>query len=1487
MVRRCVDKGSDVDAVLATAIAADEPAMVDLVPTLVEALSHGSGGGLEPPPNPYKGLRAFDESDAADYFGRRDLIDEVLVRLRRDDLVGRLVLVVGGSGTGKSSVVRAGLLPRVRAGEVPGSDAWFVTTMLPGGSPFDALAESLRRVAVAGTAGLADVLAADQGAIDRVLRDLVPLGGQLLLVIDQFEELFTSASERDQRVFLAGLVHAMSVPDSRLRVVATLRADFYDRPLAVQVLGPLVNDATVAIAAMTPAELEAAIVEPAERVGRRVERPLVAELLGAVADEPAALPALQFTLYELAEPGDETLTLAAYHRLGRVDGAIAGRAEQLYQSLDEGEQVAVRRLFEHLVVIDADDEPTRRRAARGELSEAAADGSVDAAVDRWASARFLSLDRHPRSRVPTVEIAHEALLQEWPRLRRWIDQDRDTLMVLGHLREAAASWVALDRDPGALYRGAQLQVAIEVADARSGLLPPNERDFVAASRAERDREEAAETQRVARQARANRRLRAQLAVIGVALVVALVGGFIAVDQRSEAENERRDATARSLAAASSASLVDDPERSILLALAAVDATREHGGEVLPEAIEALHEAVARSRLVLSVPGVGGPVDWSPDGRTFVTTGPEGSGTVEIRDARTGAPLLSFRAHEYDINDVAFNADGSQLATTGADGALRVWDPATGEEQATFDYPAGGQVWGPSFSPDGSRVAAAWPETEVVRMFDVGAGREVWDVAPLTAHGTEFSPDGERLAIVQTDVADRYPLGTAFEDRTRRLVPVVVDAATGETAFTAGVEGDGSGVSSPEFGGDPSPGNGGSGRDAAWSPDGRFLATTSADGTVILSDAATGSRRFAIEAHTAPVNALAWSPDSARLATASDDGTARVTEIAADGGGAATSVAAQDTDRGLVSVAFSPGGDRIVTGVSGRTSVKVWDIGPTGGAEWLNVAGHSVRPGASALAFTPDGDVLVVGGEDGTIASWDVDSGRRLWTSSPVTAERGEVEQLAVSPDGLLVASAVAEGPVELWDASTGGHLRTVLDRLATQRVVSLTWSHDGEVLAVARTYDIEGRVEIVSRTGERVSAFYEGSFWGIGSASFSPDDQLLVTTRLPSLDNLPRQGLRVWDWQRGETVKSIEAPAITGRVRSTEPEDRGPARAGRHGGGLGRGLRRAGGDAPGTGGRQRPRLRGRRLTGRNGRGRRGGPPVGSRDRGTGPRATRPRDECAGRGPQPRRDAAGVGGRRRPRASLGPRARRSDLDGRAAPHPLVHRRGVPTVPRAGPVPGRLIRAATQLPHGCCATATALLHRRVRQRCTPQPDTKEPSWHSPKSASKSRSPADQRDHAIPPAGVDPGMERDVAADPGRRRGGGHGRRPRLPTRQRGRHPEPPAGDRERQPHRRRPRRRGRGPEPPAGDRERQPHRGRPGRRHRWHGDREPPAADRERQPHRGRPRRLVLTGRASEGRAGDAALPSEAASPVPSPSMPPPTAGQGEAFGDALAAAAEYT
>jgi WD40 repeat protein len=586
--------------------------------------------------------------------------------------------------------------------------------------------------------------------------------------------------------------------------------------------------------------------------------------------------------------------------------------------------------------------------------------------------------------------------------------------------------------------------------------------------------------------------RTAVVAVGVALVVALIGGFIALDQRREAERERRVATARELAAAADANLDDDPERSVLLALAAIDQTRSSDGIVLPEAEEALHRAVTASRILLSAPGVGGALDWSPDGTLFVTEGPEDTGLIDIRDADTGESVRSFHGHDVDVNSVAFSNDGSMLATAGDDGAVRVWDPGTGDELLEVqrqDDDGGGVtlVTGPSFSPDGARVAAAW--RDVVRVIDIATGEVVTEIAADDPSSTDFSRDGARLAIASWS-------GDAMA--------TVVDASSGEEHFT--LRGNESGTN-----------------DVDWSPDGKWIATAGADGTARIWDADTGKHRFLITGHTAYIWSLDWSPDATRLATVSDDGTARISEISDGGVRELLSFSAQDTSHGLNGVAFSPDGERLMTGDLAITAVKIWDTSDTGGAEWMNMA--DVPWGGNAADFTPDSRALVMGGFEGAASISDIKSGNRVATFGARSGD-GEVAWTDLSNDGQLLATAEWDGPVDVWEASTEEHRLTVGADSVDGWVGEVEWSRDSQVLAIVFNYSDRSDVVIVDRSGAELATITEAAGNLISSVSFSPDGRLLATTRegIERVD--PSQmNATIWDWRRGEIVRTIETSA--------------------------------------------------------------------------------------------------------------------------------------------------------------------------------------------------------------------------------------------------------------------------------------------------------------------------------------------------------------------------
>ena len=1035
--------------------------------------------------NPYKGLRAFEEGDAADFFGRDELIEELVKRLGQT----RFLAVVGPSGSGKSSVVRAGLIPAVRRGAISGSEGWRIADMFPGARPLDGLEAALLRAAPDPPASLMEQLARDGHGLHRAVLRLLPSdGSDLVLVIDQFEEVFTLVEDEAVRThFLESLEAAAIDPRSRLRVVVTLRADFYDRPLLYRGFAELFKSRVEAVIPLSAEELERAISGPAERVDVSLEPGLVAAMLADVAEEPGALPLMEYALTELFDRRDgRTLFLEAYREIGGVSGALGRRAEELYAELDDEGKEAARQLFLRLVALGEGTEDTRRRVPRSEVASLDLDQqAMNRVLDTFGASRQLSFDRDARTGAPTIELAHEAMLTAWPRLHRWIDAAREDLRTERRVALAAREWAESDRDRSFLLSGSRLDQA-EVWCAGSGIaVTPEEREYLDASLAERDRATAEEEARSAHERdlerRSVRRLRAVVAILTVGALVAGLLTIFAFRQQDRAEAEERRAFARELAAASVANLDVDPERSILLAMEAIDETRSVDGTVLREAEEALHRGVGASRIVLSVPGVGGWLDWSPDGTRFVTEGPEDTGVIDIRNADTGESMLSFDGHDVDVNGVAFSSDGAMLATTGDDGAAKVWDPTSGEELGSFQGPEG-PVLGPSFSPDGDLAAAAWLDEGTVRIWDPATGRVVKTIAPVPEpFATAFSPDGRRLAVAPLDLS----------------VAVVVDARSGDEVFS--LQGDEFGI-----------------RDVDWSPDGRWIATSSLDGGVQIWDASNGGLRFTLF-HDGAVMTAEWSPDSTRLVTGSSDAT--VWEITGAGGRELFSLAAQDLSAGGVSgVAFSPDGDRVMAGDGGITAVKVWDVTRNGDAEWLNAAGD---PGwVTSVAFTASGREVLASGEDGSVAVWSVDTGQRLRSFEPheTSSDADSIWALDISPNGTLVATTGTDEAARVWDVATGADVFSTPYQGFAEEV---DWSLDGRLLAMAATD--QGVVKIVDRSGAQVAELVDDPGFGPLDVQFSPDGRLLATANIstgPRPD--PRgQRVKIWDWERGEVVTAI------------------------------------------------------------------------------------------------------------------------------------------------------------------------------------------------------------------------------------------------------------------------------------------------------------------------------------------------------------------------------
>ncbi|MEW6581126.1 MAG: protein kinase [Chloroflexota bacterium] len=1062
---------------------------------------------LPEPENPYKGLRAFQTADARDFFGREKLVRRLVQHLGGRNKPSRFLAVVGPSGCGKSSAVKAGLVPALWRGDLPGSERWFVVEMIPGAHPLDELEIALTRVAANQAGNLREHLARDARGLVRVAELILPDdGSELVVLVDQFEEVFTVVKDDAGRTQFLDLLHAAATdPRSRVRVIITLRADFYDRPLHYPQFGELVRTHMETVMPLSADELEAAISRPAARVGVSFEPGLVATIIGDVHYQPGALPLLQYALTELLEQHtDRVMTHEAYQALGGATGALTRRAEELYHEHDEDGQKTLRQMFLRMVTLGEGVEDTRRRVPRSELLAIAGDEErMDEIIDTYAAYRLLTLDHDPATRRPTVEIAHEAILREWERLRGWLNESRHDIHQQRLLAAAANDWRNASRDPSYLLHGSRLEQFEGWVSETPLALTHEEREFLETSiAAQRQREEtererqahelvlaknAAESaqqaaeaaqQAEASQRQAANRLRSLVAGLGVFLALAVALSLFALGKEREANDSRREAEREasvnhSLALAANAREEAEAGRGDLALLLALEAaTIDRPPADAKNTLANVAFSAGTRRVLEGHAGEVRAVAFSPDGRLLLSAGcaqaaPENGqctrGELILWDVAGGTLQRRWESHAAWINAVAFdpipNEDESTVAVSAsADGILIAWNVLTGQEVYRLEGHTGA-VNDVAFVPGEHALLSASDDSTAI-LWDAESGGLIQRLEGHTArvNTVAVSPDGTKAA-------------TASEDHLIIEWDIDPDSPTFGEAIQR-FEGHGSGVIG-----------------AVYALDGTTILSNSPDLSFRLWDVQTGAeiRQRVIGAwgvapmaispdghtvlfplgesaylwdievwwqdqplagHAGVIWDVAFSPDGGLAATAASDGTVRLWNIAAQ-----QEIHRHNLEVPAFALEVSPDGRRIVAG-EGSPAGNLWLFDTTTAALERIIPGPGLTVGPGAIALDSSGRYALVATletDSRSIATrltlWNLDSGEAI-RDYDYPAPEFPFRSVAISPDGRLALSGTQDfsdedlgGELLLWELETGQLIRQ-FD--TTQDITSIAFSRDGK-----------------------------------------------------------------------------------------------------------------------------------------------------------------------------------------------------------------------------------------------------------------------------------------------------------------------------------------------------------------------------------------------------------------------------------------------------------
>jgi WD40 repeat protein/DNA-binding SARP family transcriptional activator len=1059
---------------------------------------------------PFKGLAPFEAGDAEFFFGRERLVDELVARLAD----ATLLAVVGPSGSGKSSLLRAGLLAAL------GRDCLL-------------LRPSERRASELGA------------ALERV-----PPGERLVLAVDQFEELFAaSVGEDERRSFVDALVEAAWDSERRALILIALRADFFGRLAPYIELADLVGPNHVLLGPMSAGELRRAIEGPAKRTGLEVEPALVDALVDDVAGEAGGLPLLSTALLDLWRERDgRSLTLAAYERTGGVRAAVGRHAEAAFQSLGEDEQKVARRILLRLVDSGDGEVLTRRRATRDEL-DADDDERVERVLAVLVDRRLLVADGG------TVELVHEALLERWPRLVDWLEENAQGRQLHRHLTQAASEWEASGRDQGELYRGARLAATLEWVDSGGNDAGLNrlEQKFLEESRAAF--------------ARANRRLRALLALAVLLLAAAVVAGAVALAARGSARHQATSAIAQRLGAQA---LVEPRlDRALLLAREGVNlddsvATRSN-----------LLAALLRSPAALAVLHGGGArvLDdaLSRDGRTLAVRSDDGSVTFfDTRTLREVGPrfrasnqISYFGAVVRPVRALAFSPDGRTLAVGDSDGyhaTLLLVDTRTHLARASVTSRHDAVTADVAFAPGGQTFVTGEavsgrisPPPERLVLRSASDGRALRRSQPIPGGRLIGFTDGGRFLLATSGETTSYLLDVRTFARVRTFHASGAAAIWRAGDMAAFGQDDGSVKLVDLHTGSERPmARRATGRvmGLAFSGDGKVLATASDDGSVGVWDVPTRTLRETFAGHAASALGLLFNPDATTLYSGSADGSVivwdvrggrrlgrpfRFDPVAEPGEGLHT-----PADNASKAVAVSPDGSLFVTspapgrvtlwrasdqtvmgelrGPCGPVVSLAWShdgrlVAATGDARktvvWkvetrkiAKLVGPAGPMGNQAVAFSPDDRLLGTAGIDGKLRLYEMRTGRQI----AGVQVNGTLQDLDFSSNGELVAAAGLAGDIAIWNLARRKLERTIHHKDA---ILSIRFSPDGREIA---TGDLPGNVDFWDpATGRQVGQTLGGQNGDVLSVTFNPSGTEVVST---SSDGK----LRLWDLASGKLI---------------------------------------------------------------------------------------------------------------------------------------------------------------------------------------------------------------------------------------------------------------------------------------------------------------------------------------------------------------------------------